>query len=128
MAETILKSSNLEPQAADGAAVSPDAGARGADARIDAAPGGAGRTIFEQIKAYPKVPVWLREPVFVQIAGAGFTVYGAEDITEPVLVYQPIADVIANKRSQERLAHVRSRELSASSSYASIAQVPERGA
>lgn len=101
------------------------AGAR--DARIDVAGGAAGNATLERIKGYKKVAVWLREPVFVQIGSARFTVYGAEDITEPVMVYEPVAQVIANKREQERLANVRSRELRASSSYASIAQVPERG-
>lgn len=119
------------PDAPDAGAqepASPAAAPDARDARIDSAPGAAAAAILEKIKSYPKVPVWLREPVFVQIASARFTVYGAEDITEPVMVWEPIAQVIANKRDQEKMANVRSRSLRASSSYASIAQVPERGA
>lgn len=136
--ETIVTSNNVTPRTETPDA--PEAGRQevvpedqrptvvsqnAADARMDVSGGGASLRFLEKIKQGKKVPVWLREPLYVQIGPARFTVYGAEDITEPVMVYEAVAAVIANKREQERIANVKSRELRASSN---IINAVERGA
>lgn len=50
----------------------------------------------------PKQIMVLDEPVFVGYCGINYTIYGSKVRPLPVLVPQPIAQVIAGKKAQER--------------------------